>query len=326
MIEAVRGWPRPASRKIFVTGSTGAIGRLLIPNLLSRGHTIIALVRTKEKGKPLADLGVRIEVADPFDRAALTKVIERSAPEVIVHQLTSLARSGDLKHFDEQFSVTNQMRTEVTDTLLAAARRVGVKRFIAQSFCGWPFARVGSAVKTEDDPLDLNPPRAFRQSLLAIRHLEAAVLEAADVGAVALRYGFLYGPGTTISRGGSIVEAVKARRLPLVGSGAGVWSFIHIADAVQATALAVNAGANGIYHIVDDSPSPVSAWLPALAAAVAAKPPYRFPAWLGRLLIGEGGVSMMTQVRGGSNTKAREQLNWQPRYPSWELGFVSGLN
>ncbi len=209
--------------------------------------------------------------------------------------------------------------------MLAAARMVGTRRFIAQSFCGWPFAREGGPVKTEADPLDPNPPASFSKTLAAIRYLEDTVRRTVDLQALALRYGLFYGPGTGIAKDGSIVELVRKRRMPIVGDGAGIWSFIHINDVARATVAAISHGDPGIYNVVDDEPAPVSTWLPALADAVGAKPPYKVPVWLGKLAIGDGGVSMMTKIRGGSNTKAKRELGWQPIYPSWRRGFVEGL-
>jgi nucleoside-diphosphate-sugar epimerase len=217
------------------------------------------------------------------------------------------------------------LRTEVTDTLLAAGRQAGARRIIVQSFCGWPFAREGGSVKTEEDPLDPQPPAAFSRTLAAIRYLEDTVRRVEGVEALALRYGFLYGPGTSLAADGQVVENVRRRRLPIVGDGSGIWSFVHVEDAARATVAALTHGASGIYNVVDDDPAPVSAWLPALAQAVRASPPFRVPAWLARPLIGEGGVAMMTQIRGGSNAKARHELDWQPIYPSWRRGFAEGL-
>ncbi|WP_374686216.1 NAD-dependent epimerase/dehydratase family protein, partial [Promineifilum sp.] len=246
-------------------------------------------------------------------------------PDVIIHQLTAIPAALDFRKLDEAFATTNRLRTQVTDALLAAGRRVGTRRFIAQSFCGWPFARVGGPVKTEEDPLDPHPPAAFSRTLAAIRYLEDAVRQVEGLEALALRYGFFYGPGTSIGNNGSVVELVRRRRLPVVGDGKGVWSFLHIEDAARATMAAITRGAPGVYNVVDDEPAPVSVWLPALAQAVGAKPPFHVPAWLGRPLIGEGGLAMMTQIRGGANTKARRELEWEPIYPSWRRGFVEGL-
>jgi nucleoside-diphosphate-sugar epimerase len=247
-------------------------------------------------------------------------------PDAIIHQLTSIPADLDFRQLDEAFAVTNRLRTEVTDTLLAAGQEAGARRFIAQSFCGWPFARMGGPVKNEEDALDPDPPEAFSRTLAAIRYLEDAVCRAEGIEALALRYGFFYGPGTSIAGDGSVVANVRRRRLPIVGDGGGVWSFVHIEDAARATVAALSRGAPGIYNVVDDDPAPVSAWLPALAQAVGAKSPFHVPAWLARPLIGAGGVAMMTQIRGGSNAKARRELGWQPTYASWRRGFVEGLN
>jgi nucleoside-diphosphate-sugar epimerase len=311
--------------KIFVAGGTGAVGRFLLPQLIEKGHDVVALVRSSSKAGAVAAHGARTIVADALDREALTRAIREVEPEVIIHQLTALPGVADFKRFDEEFALTNRLRTEATDTMLAAARAVGARRFIVQSFCGWPFARAGGPVKTEEDPLDPDPPPDFGRTLAAIHHLEDAVRHAQDVEALALRYGFFYGPGTSIATDGAIVDLVRRRRLPIIGDGAGVWSFIHIRDVAQATAAAIDHGAPGIYNVVDDEPAPVSTWLPALARAVGAKPPYRVPVWLGKLAVGEGGVSMMTQIRGGVNAKAKRELGWEPIYPTWRLGFVEGL-
>lgn len=312
--------------KIFVAGSTGVIGRSLVRLLLESGHQVIALSRTAQKAEELETLGAKVAVADAFDRDRLTAAIKRAEPEVIIHELTALGGGvGDFRKLDEQFAVTNRLRTEVTDTLLAAARLVGARRFIAQSFCGWPFARQGGPVKSEQDPLDPNPPASFSQSLAAIRYLEDAVSRATDLEALALRYGFLYGPGTAIAKDGPIVDLIRKRRLPLVGDGGGIWSFVHVQDVARATVAAVARGAPGIYNIVDDEPAPVSTWLPYLADAVGAPSPWKVPAWLAKFAIGEGGVSMMTQIRGGSNDKAKRELGWQPVYSTWRRGFVEGL-
>src|SRR5574337_2050382 len=311
--------------KVFVAGSTGAIGRVLVPQLVETGHEVIALVRNDRKAEALLAVGAKVAVADALNKEELTATIKKAEPEVIIHQLTAIAHVRNVKRLDDEFVLTNRFRTEVTDTLLAAARLVGARRFIAQSFCGWPFAREGGTVKTEEDPLDPNPPTSFSKTLAAIRHLEDTIRKAMDLQALALRYGPFYGPGTGIAKDGPVVELVRKRRLPIVGDGAGIWSFIHIHDAARATVAAVSSGSPGIYNVVDDEPAPVRTWLPALADAVGAKPPYRVPAWLGKLAIGEGGVSMMTKMRGGSNAKAKRELGWKLDYPSWRRGFVEGL-
>jgi 2-alkyl-3-oxoalkanoate reductase len=311
--------------RVFVAGSTGAVGKFLVPHLVQNGHEVVALVRDAQKAKALEVMGAQVALADALNKEELTAAIRRTEPEVIIHQLTALTGVGNFKKLDEEFALTNRFRTEVTDTMLVAARLVGTRRFIAQSFCGWPFAREGGPVKTEEDPLDPNPPASFSKILAAIRYLEDTVRKTTNLQALALRYGFFYGPGTGIAKDGLIVELVRKRRLPIVGDGAGIWSFIHISDVARATVAAVSHGDPGIYNVVDDEPAPVSTWLPALAEAVGAKPPYKVPVWLGKLAIGGSGVSMMTKIRGGSNAKTKRELGWQLDYPSWRRGFVEGL-
>jgi 2-alkyl-3-oxoalkanoate reductase len=223
------------------------------------------------------------------------------------------------------FAKTNALRTRGTDILLAAARQCGVGRFVAQSFCGWPYARVGGPVKTEDDPLDPNPPAALRNTLDAIQYLERVVSTATELKGVSLRYGGFYGPGTSLSWDGAIVEQVRRRRFPVVGAGAGVWSFLHIEDAASATIAALESDAVGIFNVVDDEPARVANWLPALAAAVNAKPPLRLPAFLARLILPEHLFVMLTDIRGGSNARFKRTFAWQPAWPTWREGFQRGL-
>jgi nucleoside-diphosphate-sugar epimerase len=311
--------------KVFLAGSTGVVGRRLLPELVAAGHQVVALVRNPQKRNVVESLGAKAAIADALDKDGLTEAIRTAEPEVIIHELTAIAGVKSFRKLDEDFALTNRLRTEVTDTMLAAARTVGTRRFIAQSFCGWPFAREGGPVKTEEAPLDPSPPSSFSKTLAAIVYLENAVRSVSDIQAIALRYGMFYGPGTSIAKDGSTVELIRKRRVPIVGDGTGIWSFVHIDDVGRATVAAISRGNPGIYNVVDDEPAPVSTWLPALAHAVGAKPPYRVPVWLGRLLTGAGGVSMMTEIRGGSNAKAKSELGWQPSYPSWRSGFVEGL-
>jgi nucleoside-diphosphate-sugar epimerase len=311
--------------RIFVAGATGALGRRLVPLLVGGGHQVTAMTRSPGKAAGLRAAGAEPVVADALDRDAVLLAVAAARPEVVVHQLTDLATTTNLRKFDAGFAATNRLRTEATDHLLTAARAAGTRRFVAQSFAGWPFARIGGPVKTEDDPLDPVPPAELRRTLDAIRQLEAAVLGAEGIEGVVLRYGGFYGPGTSAGAGGYMLDDLRRRRFPIVGAGTGVWSFIHIDDAAAATAAAVERGAPGIYQIVDDDPAPVSDWLPALAAAAGAKPPRRVPAWLARLLGGEHGVVLMTEVRGASNAKAKRELGWTPAYRSWRQGFRTGL-
>jgi 2-alkyl-3-oxoalkanoate reductase len=311
--------------RIFVAGATGALGRRLVPLLVQGGHQVTGMTRTAGKAAGLRAAGAEPVVADALDRDAVLRAVVAARPEVVVHELTALAQMTDFRRLDEGFALTNRLRTEGTDHLLAAARAAGARRFVAQSFAGWPFARVGGPVKTEDDPLDPDPPAQLRRTLDAIRHLESAVLGAEGLEGVVLRYGGFYGPGTSAGEGGFMLEDLRRRRFPLVGAGTGVWSFVHIDDAATATMAAVERGAPGIYQIVDDDPAPVSEWLPALAAAVGARPPRRVPAWVARLAGGAHGVVLMTEVRGASNAKARRELGWRPAWPSWRQGFREGL-
>jgi nucleoside-diphosphate-sugar epimerase len=311
--------------RVFVAGGTGAFGSQLIPLLVEAGHSVGALSRSAEKAAVAEAMGAEPIIADALDRTALMQAVRASRPDVIVHQLTALAVAGNFRKLDEEFELTNRFRTTVTDTLLAAARDVGAHRFIAQSFCGWPYAREGGRIKTEEDPLDKNPPGSFRKTLAAIQYLEDTVTKTRDTEGLVLRYGLFYGPRTGIAVDGSIVAMVRKRRLPIVGGGGGVWSFIHIRDAASATVAAVTMGSPGLYNIVDDEPAPVATWLPALAEAVRAPPPRRVAAWVGRIALGAGGLAVMTENRGGSNAKAKRELGWRPRYATWRRGFVAGL-
>ena len=311
--------------RIFVAGATGALGRRLVPLLVRGGHQVTGMTRTAGKAAGLRAAGAEPVVADALDRDAVLRAVVAAHPEVVVHELTALAGMTDFRRLDEGFALTNRLRTEGTDHLLAAARAAGSRRFVAQSFAGWPFARVGGPVKTEDEPLDPDPPAQLRRTLDAIRHLEAAVVGAEGIEGVVLRYGGFYGPGTSAGEGGFMLEDLRRRRFPLVGAGTGVWSFVHIDDAATATVAAVERGAPGIYQIVDDDPAPVSEWLPALAAAIGARPPRRVPAWVARLAGGTHGVVLMTEARGASNAKARRELGWRPAWPSWRQGFRDGL-
>jgi 2-alkyl-3-oxoalkanoate reductase len=311
--------------KVFIAGGTGAVGKRLVPLLASAGHDVHATTRSAGKVDDLRGLGAEPVVLDILDREAVEAAIAAARPEVIVHQATALSDMSDLRKFAQEFAQTDRLRTEGTDNLLAAATASGVRRLVAQSFTGWPYARVGGPVKTEDDPLDPDPPDAARGVLAAIRHVEAAVTETPGLEGVALRYGGFYGPGTSIAEGGVHLEAIRKRKFPVVGSGAGLWSFVHIDDVATATKAAIESEATGIFNVVDDEPAPVSEWLPYLAAAIGAKPPRHVPAWVGRIAVGELGVSMMTEARGASNEKAKRELGWRLRYPSWRLGFKEGL-
>jgi nucleoside-diphosphate-sugar epimerase len=311
--------------KVLVAGAAGAIGKQLVPKLVANGHEVVGITRSPEKRAALRALGARPAIADALDAGEVMRAVQEAEPDVIVHQLTALAGSLDLRHFDRSFALTSRLRTEGTDNLLKAARDIGLRRFVAQSYAGWPFERTGGAVKTEDDPLDPTPAAPMRQALAAIRYLEQAVTGAQWTEGIALRYGGFYGPGTSFSAGGESTEMLLKRKFPLVGDGAGVWSFVHIEDAADATVAAVERGHRGVYNIVDDDPAPVAEWLPAAAEAAGAKPPLHVPRWLGRVVAGEAAAVMMTEVRGASNAKAKSQLGWQPRHASWRAGFEEAV-
>jgi nucleoside-diphosphate-sugar epimerase len=307
--------------KVFVAGATGAIGKQLVPRLVAAGHEVVGMTHKQSNRGLLEELGATPVVADALDPDQVAEAVGRAAPEVIVHQLTAIG-SLDMRHFDRAFALTNRLRTEGTDHLLAAGRAVGVRRFVAQSYFAF-YERRGGAVKSEEDPPDLSPAREMRETVRAIRHLDDAVLDAAWTEGIVLRYGAFYGPGTSMSAGSDEFELVRKRKFPVVGNGAGVWSFIHVADAADATVAAVDGGRRGAYNIVDDDPAPVAEWLPALAQKLGAKRPMRVPRFVGRLFAGEAGAVMMTEVRGASNAKAKRELGWAPGHPSWREGLAT---
>jgi nucleoside-diphosphate-sugar epimerase len=306
--------------RVFVAGGTGALGRRLVPQLVARGHEVTATTRSASKAGELQALGARPVVVDGLDGIAVGRAVAEAQPDAIVHQMTALAAAADLRRFDRWFATTNELRTTGTRHLLAAARASGVEKVVAQSYIGWNNSRSGGLVKTEDDPLDPEPAKAQQQSMAAIRYLEKAVVDAPLTGIV-LRYGNFYGPGASES----MVELVRARKMPIVGKGTGVWSFIHLDDAATATVAAVERGSAGVYNVVDDDPAPVAEWLPHLAAAVGAKPPMRLPVWLARAAAGEVVVRWMTEGRGASNEKAKRELGWRPAWTTWRDGFRHGL-
>jgi nucleoside-diphosphate-sugar epimerase len=300
--------------RVFVTGASGTIGRRLASQLIDAGHDVIGTHNAPSSAELLRTLGatpVRLDLLDA--RAVRTAVLEHE-PEAIVHEATALADVRFARNMDEVTAKTSELRTRGTDALLAAAREAGVRRFVAQSVASFSrYAREGGPVKTEDDPLDATPPKGFRQSAAAMAHLEEAVT---DFGGIALRYGAFYGAAND-----GTVEPVRKRQFPIVGDGGGIWSWIHLDDAAAATVLALNHDGPAIYNIVDDDPAPVREWLPVLAHALGAKPPRRVPTWLARLLAGEAVTVMSTEARGASNAKAKRELGWRPRHPTWRTGF-----
>jgi 2-alkyl-3-oxoalkanoate reductase len=305
---------------IFLAGATGAVGRSLIPLLTSRGHTVTGTTRSPQKADALRALGAEPVVLDGLDRRGVLAAVTDARPDAIVNQMTALSGLSDMRKFEREFALTNRLRTEGTEHLLEAARATGVERVIVQSYAGWPYARTGGSVKTEEDPLDPDPPKQLRATLDAIRRQEELVTAA---GGVALRYGGFYGPGTGLTPGGEQWEALQARKFPLVGDGGGVWSFIHIEDAAAAVVAVLEHWTPGeIHNIVDDDPAPVREWLPAVAAAIGAPRPRKVPRWVARLM-GEHLVALMCEVRGASNAKARSELDWAPRWPTWREGFAA---
>jgi nucleoside-diphosphate-sugar epimerase len=318
--------------KIFVAGATGVLGRQLVPQLVGRNHEVVGMTRSASKQDLLHSLGARPVVADALDPDAVAQAVADAEPEVIVHQLTALSgkvSAKDMRHPERSpaATMTNRLRTEGTDHLLAAARAAGARRFVAQSFAAFRWARTGGPVQTEADPVDPDPPAALRAPLVGILHVERAVATIEWGEGLVLRYGGFYGPGTSVSLApdAQVAAPIRKRWFPIVGDGGGVWSHIHIDDAATATALAVEHGQPGIYNIVDDEPAPVREWLPALASTLGAKPPRRIPRWLGRLAAGEAATLMMTEARGASNEKAKREFGWQPHYASWRQGFAHGL-
>jgi nucleoside-diphosphate-sugar epimerase len=280
------------------------------------------MTRSESKQAMLDELGAVPVVADALDPDQVAEAVGKANPEVIVHQLTAIGEL-DMRHFDRDFALTNRLRTEGTDHLLSAGRAVGGRRFLAQSAVYGFYERTGGAVKSEEDPLDSSSSREMREATAAVRHLEEAVLGAQWTEGIVLRYGAFYGPGTSLAPGGEQFELVRKRKFPLVGNGAGVWSFIHIADAAEATVAAVDHGRPGIYNVVDDDPASVAEWLPALAQEVGTKKPTRVPRFVGRLFAGATGAVFMTEIRGASNAKAKRDLGWQPRHASWRQGFAA---
>jgi len=311
--------------RIFVAGATGAVGRELVPALIAGGHQVTGLTRSSAKADMIMRMGAQPTVADALDAAAMTRALRAADPEVLVHELTDLSGLADFRHFDRGFALTNRLRTEGTDILLAAARAAGVRRFIAQSFCGWTVGRTAAPIKSEADPLDLNPPMELRRTLDAMRYLEQTVTASSAPEGIVLRYGSFYSENTGILAP-AMINQLRHRRVPVIGDGAGWWSFIHVADAASATVAAIERGQPGqMYDIVDDEPAQVKDWLSALAQMVGAKPPLHVPAWIGRLLAGEHMVVMMTQVSGSANERAKRELGWRPAYPSWREGFSQAL-
>ncbi|MGH2872314.1 MAG: NAD-dependent epimerase/dehydratase family protein [Solirubrobacteraceae bacterium] len=308
--------------RVFVAGATGVIGRQLVPRLVAAGHEVTGMARSESKRGMLYGMGAVPVVADALDPEQVADAVARATPDVIVHQLTAIG-AVDTRQFDRGFAATNRLRTEGTDHLLSAGQAAGVGRFVAQGVGSYAaYARTGTSSKGEEDPLDTSPVREMRETQAAIHHLEDAVLGASWTEGIVLRYGVFYGPGTSLAPGGEQFELVRKRRFPVVGDGRGVWSFVHVADAAEATVAAVEHGRRGVYNVVDDDPAPVAEWVPALARSLGAKHPMRVPRLIGRLFAGEAGLLMMTEIRGASNERAKRELGWVPAHPSWREGLV----
>jgi nucleoside-diphosphate-sugar epimerase len=308
--------------RVFVAGATGAIGRQLVPRLVAAGHEVHGMTRSESKQAMLDELGAVPVLADTLDPDQVAEAVARAKPGVIVHHLTAIG-AIDPRHFERDFALTNRLRTDGTDHLLSAGQAVGVRRFVAQTNGAFPYARTGGAVKSEEEPLDPTPVREMRTTVAAIRHLEEAVLGADWTGGIVLRCGAFYGPGTPLMPGGAYFETIRERKFPIVGDGGGVWSFVHIADAAEATVAAMEHGSRGVYNVVDDDPAPVVEWLPALAQTLGAEEPMRVPPSVGPEFAGEWGVVQMTELRGASNAKAKRELGWRPAHPSWRRGFAT---
>ncbi|MDQ1451527.1 MAG: hypothetical protein QOK38_1393 [Acidobacteriaceae bacterium] len=320
--------------KIMLAGASGAMGRALIPLLIRAGHDVVGMVQRPRSAEVVHALGAEPRTVDALDASAVLSCFRETRPQMVIHQITAIPAALDMRHFDRDFALTNLLRTEGTRNLLAAAVDVGATHFLAQSFAGWTYGRSrngskkkpgatkpGAKLKTEEDAFDPDPPAKLRGTLDALKSLERAVLSESRITGTVLRYGAFYGPHTSIAKDGSIVQAVRRRKLPLVGEGAGVWSFVHIEDAASATAAAVDSGRGGVYNVVDDEPAPASEWLSFLAHCAHAQPPRQVSTWMARLLIGEHVVAVMNEIRGVSNAKIKRELGWTPRWPSWRDGF-----
>ena len=310
--------------RVFVAGASGAIGRPLVPKLVAAGHEVTGMTRSESRAEAVRQAGARAAVVDVFDADALRGAVEAARADVIVHELTALPERLDFRRKDV-YAPTNRLRTEGTRNLLGAARAAGARRFICQSIA-FAYRNDGSHVKSEDDPLLDDAPGAFGGGVKALNEMEAMVVGADGMDGLVLRYGFFYGPGTHYGADGAMVADVRRRRLPIVGKGAGVFSFIHVDDAADATVAAVERGAPGVYNVTDDEPAPMSEWVPVLAEAAGAKRPMRVPVWLAKLMGGKQAATFSAELRGASNEKAKRELGWQPAHPTWRTGFADTLS
>lgn len=308
--------------KVFVAGASGVIGRPLVPKLVAAGHEVTGTTRNERSAEAIRAAGAQAAICDALNLGAVEVAVTAAAPEVIVSELTSLPKDYDLRKID--YEPTNRLRVEGGRNLISAGRKVGARRYITQSIA-FVYEPEGDWVKDEEARTYVEAPGRFASGLEATLNSEREALDAEGMDGLVLRYGQFYGPGTYFDRDGSIAEQVGARRFPQVGKGTGVFSFVHVDDAADATVAAVERGAPGIYNVVDDDPAPISDWLPVFAEAIGAKRPMRVPTFLARLLGGKAAVAMTTQLRGASNAKAKRELGWQPAHPSWRQGFAASL-
>ena len=311
--------------RILIAGATGVLGRNLIPRLLQRGHSVVGTSSTKERLQELERMGSEAILMNGLDRESVLRAVAAAKADVVVNQMTALASVQNYRNFDKEFELTNRLRREGTGYLLEAARQNEVRKIVVQSFAGWPLQAGSAIANPEETPYATDLPARMKNSLRAIQQMEEMVLASQSPVGVVLRYGFFYGPGTSFDSTASTMEVLRKGKFPIIGKGAGVWSFIHIEDAAEATRIAIEDAPAGAYHVTDDHPAAVSEWLPGLARLLDAKPPKRVPVWLGRLFAGASTAFMMTQMRGAANDKAKRVLKWRPNYADWRQGFAAML-
>ena len=310
--------------RVFLAGASGVVGRRLLPRLVAEGHEVTGMTRTAAKADAIRVGGAEPAVADALDADAVRDAVAAARPQVVVQHLTDLPQDLNPRKLKTAYAANDRLRAEGTANLTSAAAEVGVTRFVAQTVAFLYYPQ-GGPVKSEDDPIFRDAPPPFDRSAAASEALERAVIETGPFEGLVLRFGFWYGPGTTFATDGYTAREVRRRRFPIVGSGEGVYSFIHIDDVASATIAALDRGSAGVYNVVDDEPAPMREWLPVFASTLDAKPPRRVPRWVVRLLVGRFPAYMMTELRGASNAKARRELDWSPRYPSWRQGFREAL-
>lgn len=307
--------------KIFVAGATGAIGRPLIAQLLAKGHDVVALTRSREKAQTLAKQGVETVIADVFDADAVRAAISGVQPEVVIEQLTALPKTYTRESMSAAAALNRRLRLEGGANVLAAAQAAGVRRYLRQSIAFW--AIPGTGLANESTPLALNASPAVAADADIVTTIEQRLLAIPRLEGIILRYGFLYGPGTWFAPDGDVAQQLRQQQFPIVGNGAGVWSWLHIDDAAIATVAAVERGHPGIYLIADDQPLAVRDWLPALARSLNAPPPPQVSIEQALRIGGADAVYYGTQMRGVSNAKAKGELNFQPRPLEWTVAAAA---